>query len=543
MRKIKLLDCTLRDGGYVNEWNFGRSVISKISNKMIQAGVDVVELGYLSTKNVGNPSLARFDSVADVRRAYARSKGEEQSYAVMINYGEYCDDLLPVAEESAPIIRVAFHKKDLDGAFFLFEQLEAKGYHYFIQPMGAQNYSDEEYVHLIKRASGLKPDGFYIVDSFGVMELKNFRRLLFLADNNLREGILLGYHSHNNLQQAYSNSKYMVEQSLEHDIIIDASVFGMGRGAGNLNIELFAEYLNMNYDKTYSIEPILEVFDECLKPIFIKNFWGYSLPFYLSSIHNCHPNYASFFAEKNTLSVKSMHEILSSISDEDKSSFSKDKAAAYYLKYQQRFVDDHDALEQIKQTVGDKPVLILAPGKSISDFAEKICEFIETNSPVVIGINRVSKEYTYDYLFITNERRVMTDKLENVLEYIITSNLKGRVENAVCVSYSSYLCSDERSADNPTLMMFNLLFSIGIRKVYIAGFDGFSTNQEDNYFESGMSMGSKIETKIMKNAATAEQVAKMRGKMDIVFLTPSRYVNDVFAGRGNSSGGIWDEAN
>lgn len=538
MRKIKLLDCTLRDGGYVNDWDFGYSVINIISNKMIQSGVEVVELGYLSTKNAGNPNLARFDTVADVHRAYAENKREEQSYAVMINYGEYNADMLPIAADSTLIIRVAFHKKDLEGAFLFFEQLEAKGYHYFIQPMGAQNYSDEEYVQLIKRASSFKPDGFYIVDSFGVMELKNFRRLLFLADNNLREGILLGYHSHNNLQQAYSNSKFMVEQSLEHDIIIDASVFGMGRGAGNLNIELFAEYLNMNYDKTYSIEPILEVFDECLKPIFIKNFWGYSLPFYLSSIHNCHPNYASFFAEKNTLSVKSMHEILSTISDADKSSFSKDKAAEYYLNYQKRFVDDHDALEHIKKTIGNRPVLILAPGKSISDFVEKICEFIKKNSPVVIGINRVSMNYIYDYLFMANERRVMRDKLDNVSECIITSNLKGKVENAVCVNYSSYLCPDDRSADNPTLMMFNLLFSIGIRKVYIAGFDGFSTNQEDNYFEPGMSMGSKIETKIMKNAATAEQVAKMRGKMDIVFLTPSRYVNDVFTGRRNSSEGI-----
>ena len=77
---------------------------------------------------------------------------------------------------------------------------------------------------------------------------------------------------------------------------------------------------------SYNIEPILEVFDECLKPIFTKNFWGYSLPFYLSSIHNCHPNYANYFAEKNTLSVKSMHELLSMVSEDDKVSFSTDKA-------------------------------------------------------------------------------------------------------------------------------------------------------------------------------------------------------------------------
>lgn len=127
MRKIKLLDCTLRDGGYVNDWDFGYSVINIISNKMIQSGVEVVELGYLSTKNAGNPNLARFDTVADVHRAYAENKREEQSYAVMINYGEYNADMLPFAADSTLIIRVAFHKKDLEGAFLFLNSWKRKG--------------------------------------------------------------------------------------------------------------------------------------------------------------------------------------------------------------------------------------------------------------------------------------------------------------------------------------------------------------------------------------------------------------------------------
>lgn len=137
---------------------------------------------------------------------------------------------------------------------------------------------------------------------------------------------------------------------------------------------------------------------------------------------------------------------------------------------------------------------------------------------------KVSKKYAYDYLFITNERRVMTDKMENVSECIITSNLKGRVENAVCVNYSSYLCSDEQIADNPTLMMLNLLFSIGIRKVHIAGFDGFGANPDENYFEAQMSMVSNVENKIWRNTVTAKQMVKMRSKIEIDFLTPSRYI-------------------
>lgn len=524
MQNITLLDCTLRDGGYVNDWKFGKSNIDKIIQKIIQAGVDIIECGYLSVKDTGDIDTARYSTIDDVHRAYASNKSRHQKYAVMVNFGEYPAEALPYADSESPIIRVAFHKKDLDAAFKYFDELKKKGYSFYVQPMGALNYNDEEYVHLIKLTNRVKPDAFYIVDSFGVMEMKDFRRLLFLSDNNLDLDILLGYHSHNNLQQAYSNSKYMVEQNLEHDVIIDASVFGMGRGAGNLNIELFARYLNENYHKTYNIEPILEVFDECLKPIFIRNFWGYSLPFYLSSIHNCHPDYANFFAEKNTLSVKSMHELLSLISDVDKNSFSVKKATRYYMQYQQNFIDDRPALDEIRSQVEKKIVLVLAPGRSIKDYAHDIRAFISDNQPVIFGINRASEEFQYDYLFIANEKRLTGSKQENVKRLVTTSNLRCADTDSLRVNYASYLCADERVSDDPTLMVINLLVSVGVRRIIIAGFDGFSANPDDNYFAKDMSLGSKIESKLQKNSVIGEQVERLMSQIDLDFITPSRYL-------------------
>lgn len=522
MKEITLLDCTLRDGGYVNNWNFGKGKIEKIVQKIIQAGIENIECGYLSTKDSGDIDTARFNSIQDVKRAYASAKSIHQRYAVMVNYGEYPAELLENADENSPIIRVAFHKKDLDNAFVYFHELKSKGFRFYVQPMGALNYTDEEYVQLIKRTNELSPEAFYIVDSFGVMELKDFRRLIFLTDNNLDQHIVLGYNSHNNLQQAYSNSKYMAEQNLDHNVIIDASVFGMGRGAGNLNIELFAKYLNQNFHKNYNIEPILEVFDECLKPIFTKNFWGYSLPFYLSSIHNCHPNYANYFAEKNTLSVKSIHELLSMVSEDDKVSFSTDKASKYYMQYQENYVDDHGAVAQIKENVDGRTVLILAPGLSLKKNAERIKAFIEENIPVVFGINKVSDEFAYDYLFVANEKRLSEGKPANVRQYITTSNL--RYSESICVNYSSYLCENDKIADDPTLMLINLLIAAGVRSIAIAGFDGFSANPDENYFTSGMSLGSNIASKMYKNDVIREQVAKIREQITLDFVTPSLYL-------------------
>lgn len=525
MRNISLLDCTLRDGGYVNDWKFGKANIAQIVRKVIQSGVDIIELGYLSEKNSGSEDTARYSSIEDVRRAYAADKSQYQSYAVMVNFGEFPADKLPQAESDSPIIRVAFHKKDLDAAFEYIENIKNKGYKFFVQPMGALNYTDEEYVSLIKRTNSINPLAFYVVDSFGVMEMKDFRRLLFLSDNNLNSDILLGYHSHNNLQQAYSNSKYMAEQNLDHDVVIDASVFGMGRGAGNLNLELFARYLNQNYNKAYNIEPMLEVFDECLKPIFIKSFWGYSLPFFLSSMHNCHPNYANFFAEKNTLSVKSMHEILSLISDEDKSSFSLEKANRYYNEYQQKHIDDRAALSEIANSIENRSVLIIAPGKSAKDNADDINKLIKKNNPVVFGINIASNDFSYDYLFVANEKRISNAQKSNVNRLIAASNLNCDYENALRVNYASYLCSDDRISDDPTLMMINVLVCVGVRKIYIAGFDGFSLNPDENYFADDMALGSKVESKLRKNSMIGEQVKRLRSQIDLEFITPSKYLN------------------
>ena len=524
MRNITLLDCTLRDGGYVNNWQFGEENIKKIVRKVIQAGVEIVECGYLSTKNAGDIDTARYSSIADVKRAYAPKKGSSQSYAVMINFGEYPIELLGSAEEQSPILRVAFHKKDLDAAMEYLYGLKERGYQFYAQPMGALNYTDEEYIQLIRRVNELSPNAFYIVDSFGVMELKDFRRLMFLADHNLAEGIVLGYHSHNNLQQAYSNAKYLTEQNLEHDVLIDASVFGMGRGAGNLNLELFAKYLNENYYKNYNIEPILEVFDESLKSIFANNFWGYSMPFYLSSVHNCHPNYADFFAEKNTLSVKSMHELLSMISEEDKSSFSIEKAGNYYRRYQENYIDDHAALAEIRAKTDGNAVLILAPGLSLKKNTAEIKAFIEEKQPVVFGIHKAFGEFAYDYLFVSNERRLSQEKPANVKQYIVTSNLPHT--DGICVNYSSYLCSNEKITDDPTMMLINLLAAAGVHSIAIAGFDGFRANSEENYFAKGMSMGSNIASKMHKNDVIREMVAKLKEQMELSFLTPSLYVQE-----------------
>ncbi len=524
MHNIKLLDCTLRDGGYINNWHFGEDAIRAILEKLVVSKTDVIECGYISKIKGGSKDETQFNSIEDMLKMLPE-KQPHQQYAVMVNLGEFPIEEFPDADKENPlIIRVCFKKKELDSGLELCRQLKEKGYGVYIQAMASLNYSDTEFIELIKKANEVKPDSFYIVDSFGAMELFDLKRFISLSDHNLSQDITLGYHSHNNLQQAYGNAKYFVEQNMQRDIVVDASVYGMGRGAGNLNIELFAAFLNRGYGKWYNIDPMLDIMDDYLKPIFSENFWGYSLPFYLSAQYNCHPNYANYFAEKNTLSNKSMKELLSSIPEDIKLSYSKETAEKYYTEFQKRFVDDKACVGTLKAEFVGRGILVLAPGKSLAERKSDIDRFIEEKNPLVIAVNVVPEFFNCDFLICTNEKRLNRYDKSLKTKLIITSNISERPSGAAVINYSSYLAKGDLISDNPTLMLINLLISMGIKKISIAGFDGYKADPKENYFGNNMSMGSSLQSKLAKNKLIKEFVAEATQKTEIEFLTDSLYV-------------------
>ena len=317
MSKIKVLDCTLRDGGYVNNWDFGVKNIAKMIDKLSEAKIDIVECGFLTNKYQFDENVTQYDKTSRLDELLEGNKSSE--HVLMMNYGEYAlEDIPECSETLIDGMRVAFHKKDRLDAIEFCAGLVKKGYKTFIQPMVSIYYSDIEFIDLIGEQNAIKPYAFYIVDSFGVIKRQDLTRMYYLVDNNLSSDIAVGYHAHNNIQLAYSNAQTLVDMKTNREIIIDSSVFGMGRGAGNLNTELFIEYLNDNEGRDYKQTPILKIIDEILNNIYKSKYWGYSLSHYISSMHNCHPNYASYLDEKATLSIEDINNILSMLDEENK---------------------------------------------------------------------------------------------------------------------------------------------------------------------------------------------------------------------------------
>lgn len=531
MENINILDCTLRDGGYINDWNFKRQNIKKIINNLFKSRIEIVECGFLNNKREYSEDRSVFDTVDRIAEFLPEDRGETK-YVCMINYGEYeAVDIPEYSGKSINGIRIAFHKEKVDEAIKLCHEISKKGYLVFVQPMVTNNYTDMELLNLIKKVNKTKIFAFYIADSFGVMKQNDLLRMFYIIDKNLREDIYVGYHAHNNLQMAYSNAQTFILAQSKRKRIVDSSVFGMGRGAGNLNSELFTQHLNDNFNKSYKVYPLLQIIDDILNRIYAKNYWGYSLPYFLSATFNCHPNYASYLSEKNTLTIKSISDILNMITNDEKSSFNKEYIEELYLNHQKQLINDKKSIFNLREKFKHRNVLIVAPGGSIEKFNKEINDVIKKENALVISINFISNKIFPDYIFISNEKRfeklVENKKLTDLnIKLILTSNINTSSNLDIIVNYNDLLNNIYAVKDNSALMLLKLLSKLEVNKIFIAGLDGYVNNELDNYVSEDMVYNTSIKLIEEMNEGMKTAFEGLTQEMNILFVTPTRYVDE-----------------
>ena len=326
---IKILDCTLRDGGYINNWNFGRENTKSIIKLLHCANIDFIEIGFLTTETVLD-SQTLFDNF-DKIKAFLPDNHDKSRLFGMITYGKFPIENIPEATSTDICgLRVIFKKSQKAEALIYCEQVKEKGYKLFISPTFTDQYSDDEMLELLNQIQTLKPYGISIVDSMGVMKKQDVLHLYKVIDETLSKDIALCFHSHNNLQLAFSNAQALIDACSDRELIIDSTVFGMGRCAGNLCTELIIKYMNDNYNGNYKLLPVLNIIEKFINPIYEKSYWGYSLPYYLSAINHCHPNYAKFLIDRQVVSLEFIDKILKSIPFEKKAGYDEQLISKIY---------------------------------------------------------------------------------------------------------------------------------------------------------------------------------------------------------------------
>lgn len=527
MKSLRVLDVTLRDGGCVNDFNFGQVYMEKILAAQEESGVDIIEMGYIDEKKGTVSGRTQFINERVIHQTILKKKKPDVTYVAMMDYGKFdVDNLEPNTGEGIDGIRMAFHKKDRFQVIELGRKIISKGYRFYIQPMITLRYSDAELLELIELVNSELPDAsaFYIVDSFGEMRTNDMNRLLSLVDHNLIPTMPLGFHSHNNLQMSYSNAVALLQFPTNRDMMLDSSIMGMGKGAGNLNTELLLEHLNLYYGKAYKIAPLLEVMDKVINQLHNEFYWGYAPEYYLSASNQCTPSYASHFYNKHMLPIDQVADLLGMIAPEKKISFDKDYAEEVYRRYNEtKAVDDAKTVIELQAELLGKRVLLVAPGKSVGQAMKEIELLASMDDVVVIGLNSLL-QLPFDYLLTT--RADIYDKAVAAGRSVIvpSSVSKGGRGNVKVLNYSNWIDVDDRTHDSSAVIVLNLLKTCDVAEILLAGFDGFSVNINDNYLDPNMRYPVNAEQANRRNAYYKSFISriKLAGK-SIRFITPSKY--------------------
>lgn len=529
-KTIKVLDCTLRDGGYINDWDFGHSVISGVYRRLDASGVEYIEVGFLNDHCEFDKDRTIMPSTEAINRIFGSISKKNAIPVAMIDFGTCSLDSIGSCE-SAFIdgIRVIFKKERIKEALPFCKAIKEKGYKLFIQAISITAYSDIEMLEYVKQINEIHPYAFSIVDTYGLLDDRSLTRYFYLIDNNLAPDIRMGYHGHNNFQLGFSNSIKFLSMSTGRTLVADSTVYGMGKNAGNCASELLTMHLNSYYGKTYDVSQLLEIIDTDLMPIYKNHYWGYKYNFYISAMQACHPLYVKYLLDKKTLSVSSVNEILSTIPVEKKLLYDKDWLKEAYQKYQNHEIDDSVSYQKLREKgIEGKNVLILGPGPSLVSEAHLIHQAMEKQD-MVFSVNFFPHAFKTDFVFMSNAKRYaklvdLTHGSDCILaELVLTSNITpiDDYQPDYVLNYESLLYDDTDCFDNSLLLLLKALIKLGVKKVCLAGFDGFTDSGKNYYSRAYEFSGDK---EIDLNLFISKALKELCKSIEIEFVTHSGYI-------------------
>ena len=307
--EIKVLDCTVRDGGLMNKWQFSDEFVKGVYDACVEAGIDYMEIGYKSSERAFSREEMgpwKFCHENDIRRIIG--DGEPKiKLSALCDIGRIdFDDIPPKSESAISMMRVACYVHQMDKAIALAHHCMDKGYETSINLMAVSKVNEMDLDEALADVAKSRVPIFYLVDSFGSMHCESIEHLMVKYREAL-SGKEIGIHAHNNMQLAMSNT---VTSIIHGANMLDATLLGMGRGAGNCPIEILIAFLK---NPKYRLLPLLKAIQEQVVPWQQKIEWGYHIPYLITGALNEHPRSAMAWMDSENKSdfvsfMKSMHD-------------------------------------------------------------------------------------------------------------------------------------------------------------------------------------------------------------------------------------------
>lgn len=535
MNHAKLLDCTLRDGAYLIDKKFGDTAIHGIIKGLLQAKVDLIEIGFLQNDGFGEGKTV-FLNGADAERFVPKNKGNSE-FTVLADFSRYSiDNLDDYTGKSFDAVRACFFKSERYDVLDFCRAIKAKGYKLFVQPVDILGYSDVEIIELINLINEIEPYCLSIVDTFGSMYVEDLQRIYSLIDHNLVPTSCIGFHSHNNMQMSSALSQEFLRMTFgKRKVIVDTTVSGMGRGAGNTPTELVAQYMVDKLGYTYDIDAILDITDNYMDNIRARSTWGYDVPHFLAGCYSAHVNNIAYLTQKNSIRSKDIRYILNKIGAVPRKRYDYDLLENTYVQYLQSNIDDTEAIKELSEFLNKRNVVVIVPGSSASTEVNKICKYIEEHNSVVVSVNFVHDSIKADFIYMSNVRRynywINNPKFFEIKK-ILTSNIRNEDDNDdIVVSFSRLIKCGWEHMDNSTIMLLRLLDQLSVSTIAIAGFDGYSYKSDGslNYASKYLELSNVHDNPLVLNQEISEMLKEFvetrKGQSQLKFITDSRFEN------------------
>lgn len=526
MGKITFLDCTLRDGGYYNNWDFNIDQAARLLKALNAAGVDIIEVGYKSRYDAGD----YFGLFKYCNENYLDflSKKDTSKYAFMIDVKEFMVDgavdhaaldevILHTDDSIFSWVRLASHFATIDAIPEFTAYFRKKGYNVGYNLMGGSLLSEEQIVAGVEIAKQSEVDVFYLADSFGSFYPEDIRALIGLIKSHY-DGTI-GIHTHDNQGMAYANTLVAIEEGVE---FIDATVTGMGRGAGNLHTEQFLMgYAKRASEDRFKASALMPIISEYIEPMKKQYKWGYNLTYMYSGLMNIHPTYCQKLAEGNQFTPEEQAQILSHIPKENRSKFNKqvlEKSATQLLQNEALAVPTADVKPFDAALLSNKEsCIIYARGPEGVHNVSAIKKLSQRGMPI-IECNATGSFDKDDERFVVilnhvrlkdwNNKERTGSKAKAIVGMPDAKGAEGQI------SYHPFKIGEfgtdgtELSIPDFDAGLYAIALAVkcGIKNLYLAGFDGYE-NEEVN---------------LSKDALFSQVAAKTAGT-HIEFITPSKY--------------------
>ena len=383
-KEIEVLDCTLRDGGYYNNWDFSLDLVRDYIKSISSSGIKYIELGFRSF-----PSKSFRGSNWYTTENYINSLHipKNLKIAVMVNASEIINKKninnavknLFVKKFSSKIdlVRVAFHLNEIDSTIQIAKILQRLGYKVGLNLMQISEISTEDLLIASKKISKSNIDVFYFADSLGSLTSEQVKKIIKTIKTNWNGDI--GIHAHDNLGKAIDNTKEAILSGVKWT---DCTITGMGRGPGNTQTENYLVEIQDSFNRQFNILPILNVINNYFKELKVKYGWGTNTYYYLAGLNGIHPTYI-----QEMLSTKFEDaEILAAINQLKNSGGSRYNVDLVRSEFQKNLKLSSGTWSPLKQ-IKKREVLLVASGPKAKDYKNEIESYIKNKKPYVIAVN------------------------------------------------------------------------------------------------------------------------------------------------------------